>query len=105
MAFRMTKKRKTSIVTWNHIIQVFILKVKVFPRAGPWGSGRSRLQIVMTFSTMKMAGSLPPGVSWYSFLEAESTPGHMVPLVAMEKIPSDTTGDQSRDPPTSSASP
>jgi hypothetical protein len=26
--------------------------------------------------------SLPPGVSWYSFLEAESTPGHMVPSVA-----------------------
>jgi hypothetical protein len=22
---------------------------------------------------------LPPGVSWYSFLEAKSTPGHMVP--------------------------
>ena len=34
--------------------------------------------------------SLPPGVSWYSFLEAESTPGHMVPSAATEKIPSDT---------------
>jgi hypothetical protein len=49
--------------------------------------------------------SLPPGLSWYSFLEAESTPGHMVPSVATEKIPSDTTGDPSRDPPTSSAVP
>jgi hypothetical protein len=39
----------------------------------------------------------PPGVSWYSFLQAESTPGHMVPSVASEKIPSDTTGDLSRD--------
>ena len=26
---------------------------------------------------------------WYSFLEAESTPGHKVPSVAMGKIPSD----------------
>ena len=42
---------------------------------------------------------------WYSFLEAESTPGHMVLSVAMEKIPSDTTGNQSRDCPTSSAVP
>ena len=33
----------------------------------------------------------------YSFLETESTPGHMVLLVAMEKIPSDTTGNRSRD--------
>jgi hypothetical protein len=45
---------------------------------------------------------LRPGVSWYSFLEPESTPGHMVPSVASEKIPSDTTGDRSQDPPTSS---
>jgi hypothetical protein len=28
----------------------------------------------------------PQGNLWYSFLEAESTPGHMVPLVATEKI-------------------
>ena len=35
---------------------------------------------------------------WYSFSEAESTPGHMVPLGgAKEKIPSDTTGNRSRD--------
>ena len=42
---------------------------------------------------------------WYSFLEAESTPGHMVPSVATEKFPSDTTGNRSRDRPTSSAVP
>jgi hypothetical protein len=40
--------------------------------------------------------SLPPGLSWYSFLVAESTPGHMVTSVASEKILSDTTGDRSR---------
>jgi hypothetical protein len=39
----------------------------------------------------------------YSFLEIESTPGHMVPSGATEKIPSDTTGNRSRDLPTSSA--
>jgi hypothetical protein len=37
----------------------------------------------------------PQEFSWYSFLEAESTPGHMVPSVASENIPSDTTGDRS----------
>ena len=67
----------------------------------------------MTFGTMKVVKSSPlltgrlepPGVSWYSFLEAESTPGHMVPSVATERVPSDTSGDRSRDPPTSSAVP
>ena len=44
-------------------------------------------------------------LSWYSFLEAESTPGHMVSSVASEKIPSDTTGDRSRNLPTTSAVP
>jgi hypothetical protein len=60
---------------------------------------------------MKVVGSSPLGTgclypqefSWYLFLEAESTPGHMVPSVASENIPSDTSGDCSRDPPTSSA--
>jgi hypothetical protein len=36
--------------------------------------------------SLKHRPSLPPGVSWYSFLEAESTPGHMVPSVATEKF-------------------
>jgi hypothetical protein len=35
----------------------------------------------------------------------QSTPGHMVPSVDTEKIPSDTNGDRSRDPPTTSAAP
>jgi len=33
--------------------------------------------------------SLPPGISWYPFLEAESTPGHMELSDAPENIPSD----------------
>jgi hypothetical protein len=76
------------------------------------GSGRLRLRIFMTFGTIKEAvrssplrtGRLyPQEFSWYSFLEAESTPGHMVPSVATEKIPCETNGDRYRDPPTSSA--
>ena len=75
---------------------------------GPWGSGRLRLPDICDFRhyeggkvvTPTHRPSLPPGVSWYSFLEAESTPGHMIPSVATEKIPSHTTGDRSRDPPT-----
>ena len=40
---------------------------------------------------------------WYSFLETESNPGDMVLSVAKEKIHSDTSGNRSRDRPTSSA--
>ena len=35
--------------------------------------------------TLTHRPSLLPGVSWYSFLESESTPGHMIPSVASEK--------------------
>jgi hypothetical protein len=49
--------------------------------------------------------SLPQGFSWYSFLEAESTQGHMVPSVTLKKFSSDTTGVRFRDPPTSNAVP
>jgi hypothetical protein len=55
--------------------------------------------------TLMHRPSLPPEVSWYSFLEAESTPEPMFPSVATNKIPSDTTGSRSRDHPTSSAVP
>jgi hypothetical protein len=76
-------------------------------------SGRLRPRIFLTFGTVKMVRSsaLRTGrlysqeFSWYSFLEAESTPGHMVLSFASEKIPSDTTGDRSQDLPTSSAVP
>jgi hypothetical protein len=36
------------------------------------------------------AASTPRGNPWYSILEAESTPAHMVPSVAIEEIPSAT---------------
>jgi hypothetical protein len=74
---------------------------------------RLKPRIFLTFGTTRVVRLQPyapaaftPGRNpWYSFLEAESTPGHMVLSVATEKIPSDTTGDRSRDRPTSSAVP
>ena len=75
--------------------------------------GTLRPWIFLTFSTMRVVGRQPyapavftPGeIPGTHFLEAESTPGHMVPSVATEKIPRDTTGNQSRGCPTSSAVP
>jgi hypothetical protein len=88
-------------------------KVKVFRdrQRLPKGSVRLRLRISSTIATMKVVRSspfrtgrlYPHEFSWYSFLEAKSTPRHMVPSVATEKIHSDTTGNRSQDPPTSSA--
>ena len=57
-------------------------------------------------SSAKRTGRFYPRRNpWYSLLEAESTPGHMVLSVATEKIPSDITGNRFRDRPTSSAVP
>jgi hypothetical protein len=55
-------------------------------------------------SSAVRTGRLYPRInSWYSFSEAESTSEHMVLSEGtMEKIPSDTTGNRSRDLPTSS---
>jgi hypothetical protein len=38
--------------------------------------------------TLTYRPSLPPGISWYSFLETELTPGHMELSDALGKIPS-----------------
>ena len=72
--------------------------------------GRLRPKIFLTFGTTRSSvlrtGRLYPRRNpWYSFSEAESTPGHMVLSVATEKIPSDTTENRSLDRPTSSAVP
>ena len=60
------------------------VKGKVIPitgLCGPEGSGRLRLQITRHSAqeggkvvTLTHRPPLPPGISWYSFLEAESTP-------------------------------
>jgi hypothetical protein len=60
--------------------------------------GRLRPQIFLTFGITRVVGRQPHAPAaftprrnpWYSFLEAESTPGHMVSSVATEKIPSVT---------------
>jgi hypothetical protein len=74
-------------------------------------SGRLRPHISLTFGTKRVVGRQPyaPAASTTGeipgthFLEAESTPGHMVLSVATEKITSDTTGDRSRNLSTSRA--
>jgi hypothetical protein len=89
---------------------------KSFPAtglAGRWRSGRLRLPDFLDFRhyeggkvvTLLHRPPLPQGRFLVLISEAESTPGHMVPSVASEKIPSDTIGDRSRDSPTSSAVP
>ena len=77
------------------------------------GSGQVKTQDFFDFRHYKGGRSSAIGTDllyprrnpWYSLLEAESASGHMVPLVATEKIPSDTARNQSRDRPTSSAVP
>ena len=68
---------------------------------------RLRPRIISTFGTTRAVGRHPNApAAWYSFSEAESTSGHMVLSEGTtEKIPSDITGDRSRDRPTSSAAP
>jgi hypothetical protein len=77
-------------------------KGKGHPHNRPQGSkgipGRVRPRIFLTFGTTTVVGRQPHAPAaftprenpWYSFLEAESTPGHMVPSVATEKIRSVT---------------
>ena len=73
--------------------------------------GRLRPRIFLTFahydggrsSALRTGRLYPSRNTCYSFLEAESTPGHMVLSVATEKVPSDPTGNRSRDRPTNSA--
>ena len=58
---------------------------------GPEGSGRLRLQITRhsvheggKAVTLTHRPPSPPGISWYSFLEAQSTPGHTEMSAATE---------------------
>ena len=48
-------------------------------------------------SNLSIGRLYPRRNPWYSFLEAESTAGHMVLSVAAERILSDITGNRSRD--------
>ena len=67
---------------------------KATPITGLWGlegSGWLRLQITRHSAheggkvvTLPHRPPLPPGISWYSFLEAESTPEHTEMSAATE---------------------
>ena len=82
-------------------------------RGGPRGSGSVKAPDFLDVrhykggrSSALHTGRLYPRRNpWYSFSEAESTPGHTVPSGATEKIPSDTTWNRFREHPTSSAVP
>ena len=85
------------------MLSFIVLKCKGLPYQAEVAQGvpgSLRPWIFLTFGTMSVVGFQPytPATftpkrnPWYSFLEAESTPGHMVPSVTTEKIPSDTTG-------------
>jgi hypothetical protein len=71
--------------------------------------GRIRPRIFSTFGTAKVVGRQPNAPAAFTpreIPEAESTSGYLVVSEeTTEKIPSDTTGDRSRDRPTSSAAP
>ena len=82
------------------MLNTYIVVVR-YPLYRPRGSQISGHSVV----TPTHRPPLPSRISWCSFLEAESTPGHMDLSDASENIPSDTTGDRSRDLPTSSAAP
>jgi hypothetical protein len=83
-------------------------------RGGPRGSGQVKAPNFLDvrhckggrLSALRIGRLYPRRNPSYSFSEAESPPGHMVPSGATEKSPvTDTTGNRSRDLPTSSAVP
>jgi hypothetical protein len=55
------------------------------------------MKVVMS-SPLRTGRLHPQEFSWYSFLEAESTPEHMELSKLPEKILTETTGDRSGDP-------
>ena len=83
-------------------------------RGGPRGSGYVKAPDFLDVrhykggrqSAIRTGRLYPRRNPWYSLSEAEPTSGHVVRLGgATEKIPSDTTGNRSRDRPISSAVP
>ena len=96
------------------IVRVTVgVKVKVIPQQAEVAQGvpgRLRPRIFLTFGTTRVVGRQPHAPAAFTPGEIPGThfqtSGHMVPLGgATEKIPSDTTGNRSRDRRTSSAVP
>ena len=107
---------RDQIFTTVPLYNIYIYKAKGLPQEAEVAQGvpgRLKPQIFLMFGTTRVVGRHPYAPAafthrrnpWYSYLEAELTPGHMVPSGTMEKIPSDTTGNRSRGRPTSSAVP
>ena len=80
------------------------------PEVDEWVPGSLRPRIILTFrhymggssSAIRTGHLYPRRNPWYSFSGAESTPGHIVLSEGTtKKIPSGTTGNRSRDRPTS----
>ena len=94
-----------SFLLWTeHLRNILQLRVsRNRPEQAHGVPGRLRPQMFLTSSALRTGRLYPRRNPWYSFLEGQSTPGHMVPSVVTEKIPSDTTGNRSRDRPISSA--
>jgi len=102
-----------------HVLPTFIyrparyVKVKIIPQqieVGQGVPGRLRPRIFLTFGTKRVIGRQPYAPAAFTqrgipVTHFQSTPGHMVPSGATEKIPSDTTRNRSRDLPNSSALP
>jgi hypothetical protein len=91
--------------------QLLSVKGEVFPLqswAGPWGSGRLRLLDFLDIRhyegskvvTLTHRPPLPPGVILVLIFSGWVDPRAHGSVGSFEKIPSDTTGDRSRDPPT-----
>jgi hypothetical protein len=110
----MTESRDVACITL-HVNKTYDRRYKKLSRYRPeqaHGDPVGKAPDFLDVRHMKVVGRQPyapagftPRSILYSFLEAESTPGHMVLSLASEKIPSDSTGDRSRDLPTSSAQP
>ena len=88
------EKKKSVSTEQQEIISKIRSKTKANPITGLWGpkgSGRLRLQITRHLAheggkvvTLTYRPPLPAGISWYSFLEAESTPEHTEMSAATE---------------------
>jgi hypothetical protein len=83
------KEKKTDMYVWRNKSKGLPQQAEVAQRV----PGRLRPRICLTFGTTRVVGRQPytPAAFtprrnlWYSFLEAESTSGHMVPSVTTEK--------------------
>ena len=93
---------------YSGILNMLKVKENYTPYRPTWPRGVQQVKAPRFLDTRHMKVVRPPllpGISWYSFLEAESTPGTWTCRMLRKKIPRDTTGDRSRDLPINNATP